>query len=379
MLRTVKNAAKWLIDSMPGGNYIVFESIPNLSDNTRAVFDEMQRRGLQKRYRMYWWVADRKADLPRFPNTGYLDQKTAWNRFRFRWITMRARCLICCNGFLPVFFPSRTSFYLTHGTALKKLNNYCLPEGISYTLVDSAHVRDVMARELRGDIDTFYALGYPRNDVLHRADRDLHALFPGEFQKVIVWYPTFRQHKGGLKTGARNGLPVLHDTQAALRLNEAAKEQGVLIVAKPHFAQDISYIKQYDLSNIRFIDDAFFAENNISSYEFVGSCDALITDYSSIYFDYLLCGKPVAVIWEDIGDYRKNPGFAMDPEFYMDGAHKIYTLSDFIGFLSCVARGEDAGRAQRDKISALVNYAPDGNNARRVTDFIIQKANLKEG
>ena len=66
------------------------------------------------------------------------------------------------------------------------------------------------------------------------------------------------------------------------------------------FRQDISYIQKYALSNICFIDDAFFRRNNITSYEFVGSCDALITDYSSIYFDYLLCGKPAAVIWEDI-------------------------------------------------------------------------------
>lgn len=376
MLRRIKKAAKWLLDKLPGGNYIVFESKPDLSDNTRAVFDEMQRRGLQEKYRMYWWVQDRNADLPHFPNTGYLDQNTFWNRKLYRWITLRAKCLICCNHFLTASLPSRKAFYLTHGTALKKLNNYYLPEGISYTVIASDHVRESMARELHADPATLVALGYPRNDALQKPDRDLHSLFSGEFQKVVVWYPTFRQHKNGMRTDSSNALPVLHDAQKAIALNEAAKKSGVLLVAKPHFAQDLSYIKQYDLSNIRFIDDRFFTEHNISSYEFVGSCDAMITDYSSIFFDYLLCDKPVAVIWEDIEEYRANPGFAMDPEIYMKGSHKIYSLDDFQQFLQSVACGEDPYRAERNQLNALLNYASDRKNARRVVDFIIEKANL---
>lgn len=376
MLRIIRKTAKWILDNFPGGNHIVFESKPDFSDNTKAVFDEMLRRGMQKKYRMYWWVADKKAELPHFPNTRYLDQKTFWNRLQFEWVTLRARCLICCNDYLCVRLPSRRSFYLTHGTALKKLNDYYVPEGVSYTMLASDHVKAPMAREFHVVPEKLMALGYPRNDALHKSARDLHSLFPGEFQKVAVWYPTYRQHKNGIKTDAQNALPVLHDARAAIALNEAAKKYGVLLVAKPHFAQDISYITQYDLSNIRFIDDRFFAEHHISSYEFVGSCDALITDYSSIYFDYLLCDKPVAVVWEDIEDYRKNPGFALDPDFYMKGAHKIYDLPDFTEFLRCLMEGDDRYRQERQEINALVNYAADGKNAERVVDFIVAQTGL---
>jgi len=372
----IKKTAKWILAHLPGGNYIVFESVPNLSDNTKAVFDEMQRRGLQEKYKMYWWVADKKADLPRFPNTAYLDRNTPWNRLGFWWITTRAKCQISCNLFLTSRLPSGTSFYLTHGTALKRLNSAYPQEGIDYTLVAAESVKEVMARELRGDVSTYEALGFPRNDQLHGQMRDLHGFFPVEYRKIIVWYPTYRQHKNGRKTDAQNGLPVLHDAQAAIALNAVAKECGVLIVVKPHFAQDLSYIKQYDLSNIRFIDDGFFVEHSISSYEFVGSCDAMITDYSSIFFDYLLCDKPVAVIWEDIEEYRKNPGFAMDPDVYMRGSHKIYTLEEFQQFLRSVAAGEDPYREERNQLNALLNYASDGKNSQRVVDFIIEKANL---
>ena len=376
MLQKVKNLAKRMLDKLPGGNYIVFESKPNFADNTRAVFDEMQRRGLHKKYRMYWWVPDKNDDLPSFPNTGYLDLNTYWNQLQFRWITNRARCQICCNRFLITSIPGHKAFYLTHGTALKKLNDYYLPEGISYTLIASESVREVMARELRADPDTLIPLGYPRNDALTQHKKDLHKLFSGDFRKVVVWYPTFRQHKNGLKTDSGNALPVLHDAENAIALNEAAREYGVLVVAKPHFMQDLSYIKQYDLSNIVFIDDDFFVKNNLSSYEFVGSCDGLITDYSSIFFDYLLCDKPVAVIWEDIEDYRRNPGFAMDPEEAMKGAHKIYTLEDYREFLRVISLDEDPFRQERQAQNLRFNLAVDGKNTQRVTDFIIEKANL---
>ncbi len=376
MIQKIKNMLKGLLDKLPGGNYIVFESIPACSDNTRAVFDEMQRRGLHEKYRMFWWVSDRKAELPSFPKTGYLDLNTWWSRLQFRWITNRAKCLICCNRFLTSSTSAHQSFYLTHGTALKKLNDYYLPEGITYTLIASEHVKEFMARELHADPETLKALGYPRNDVLQQPNRDLHCLFPGEYKKIVVWYPTYRQNKGEKKTDSKNALPVIHDAEKAVALNEAAKELGILLVVKPHFAQNLDYIKQYALSNIQFIDDGFFMKNTISSYEFVGSCDALITDYSSIYFDYLLCDKPVAVVWEDIEEYRKSPGFAMDPEFYMKGAHKIYTLPDFREFLSCLAEENDLYRQDRLEINALVNFAEDGKNSQRVVDFIMEKAKL---
>lgn len=376
MVRKLKETVKRIIASLPGKKYIVFESRPNFSDNTRAVFDEMVRRGLDQKYKLYWWVQDGSTSMPGHPNVGILNADSFWGLQHYRWVAFRAKALICCNAFLQEGHSQQKAFYLTHGTALKRLKSYHVPEGISYMLVASEHVRPTMARDFHMDPDRVYALGYPRNDALTGPGRDLKTVFPGEFRKVIVWYPTFRQNKTGSRTGAVNALPVIHDAEAAVRLNAAAKENGILIVVKPHFAQDISYITKYDLSNILFIDDSFFEKNALSSYEFVGSCDALITDYSSIYFDYLLCDKPVAVVWEDIEDYRKNPGFAMDPEVYMAGSHKIYTLEDFQQFLHSVGRDEDPFREERNRLSELLNYAPDGRNAQRVTDFIMEKAKL---
>ena len=201
-------------------------------------------------------------------------------------------------------------------------------------------------------------------------------MFPVNYQKIAVWYPTFRQHKNGSATACQNALPILNCAENARKLNEVARKNNVLLVVKPHFAQDISYITDCNLSHIRFINDSFFAEHDISSYEFVGSCDALITDYSSIYYDYLLCDKPIAAIWEDIEEYRANPGFAVDVDYYVKGAEKVYTLDDFESFIDRLANGVDLLREERAEINALVNQSTDGKNAARVADFIIEKAGL---
>ena len=147
----------------------------------------------------------------------------------------------------------------------------------------------------------------------------------------------------------------------------------MLIVLKPHFAQDVTYIKDMKLSNIRFIGDDFFEENNICSYEFITGCDALITDYSSVYFDYTLCDKPIAVIWEDIEEYKKNPGLINDYEHYLRGAEKLYNLTDLKEYISRVSHGIDLLKNERNDVMREVNISGDGKNAERVVNYIIEQ------
>ena len=186
--------------------------------------------------------------------------------------------------------------------------------------------------------------------------------------------PTFRQHKNVKSLSASNtALPLIHDGPSAARLNDIARELGVLLVIKPHFAQDLSYVKSQDLSHLRFIDDSFFQKHHLDSYQFVGSCHALITDYSSILFDYLLCNKPVALVWEDIEAYTQNPGFALDPQEAGRGAYKLYSLEDMQAFLQDLAQGRDPLAAQRAENRDWANLSPRPDNTARVGQFILEK------
>lgn len=358
---------------------IIFESAPDFGDNTYPVFLEMVKRGLGEQYTLVWSCA-KDVKLPQ-PVDGvkyiYPQKPGLKEKIRKLYYMANARCMICCNQFLTPGLKDQTAFYLTHGVPMKSVHDYyTVPGSIQYCLSAGEGVADMMAYQFNVAREKMFSLGYPRNDILTQPPVPVKEMLETTCKKVIVWYPTFRNHKNGLTAGAGQALPVIHDEAAAAKINAWAKELDVLLVLKPHFAQDLSKIKAMELSNIRFIGDDFFTKNSTTSYAFVAGCDALLTDYSSIYFDYTLCDKPVGLIWEDIADYRKNPGFAVDVDEYGKGGVKIYNAEDFKAFLEEVATGTDSCREDRRKLRDLCNYAPHGDSTRRVADFIIEKAKL---
>ncbi len=354
---------------IPIRNIIIFESAPDYSDNTRAVFDEMLCRGLNKNYKFVWLA---KTPCP-FKEKNVISILPS-DKFKRRYYYNVSKLIICCNSILYSHRKGQKTFYLGHGAPIKSVKDYYFfRANIDYCLSTSKIMEPYFSKEYHHDINKIVSLGYPRNDALTNGKVDIKTMLNTTCDKVAVWYPTFRQHKSGGRTGASNALPIIYNEENAIKLNECAVKNNVLIVLKPHFAQDLSYIKELNLSNIRFINDDFFKENKISSYEFVGNTDALITDYSSIYYDYTLCDKPIAVIWEDIEEYKKKPGLVEGYEELLKGAEKVYTLEEFIAFIERLAKGVDLLNAERNEIKKLTNYACDGKNSERVVDFILEK------
>lgn len=379
LLRKSVSAVRYLQGLFtPVKNIIFFESHPDLADNTKAVFDEMVRRGLNKKYKMVWWVQDKdNPELPHIENVFYVDKKNKENYKEFKKYVFVAKCIINCNKYITKYNFRTKFFHLTHGSPIKKIRGYCSAgRGVDYCFMQSEYIREVFAYQIDVALKKTVVLGYPRNDVLVNSNVNVKKLFDVDCDKIIVWYPTYRQSAKGHITASKIALPIIHDESAAIRLNEFAKERKVLLVLKPHFAQDVSRINDLKLSNIVFINDEFFVKNDISSYEFVGSCDALLTDYSSIYFDYTLCDKPIGLIWEDIDEYRMNPGFAVDIDFMCSGGEKIYSEKDLEDFIDRISCGIDVLKDKRREIKNLVNFSDDGMNAKRVTDFIVKKAAL---
>ena len=356
-------------------NVIVFESAPDLSDNAKAVFDEMIRRGLNRTYKLVYDLYDTDEMIDFKDNNVY--GIPCWDP-QAEYYKKKAKVKVFCNRLWKKENEKQFCIYLSHGTGIKDVRRYYnLPSSIDYCVAQSPQVVESHAYALNFDVNKTVPLGFPRNDILTTKDKiEIRNILNTECEKVIVWYPTFRKHHNGFSTASKNALPIIHNGDYAKKLNDCARKNNVLIVLKPHFAQDVSYIKDLNLSNIRFIGDDFFEKHNITSYQFVGATDALVTDYSSIYFDYTLCDKPVAVIWEDIEEYKQNPGLVENYEYLLKGAEKVYTLDDFIDFLERVANGVDLLKKEREDIRDYVNVSTDGKSAERVVDFIIEKAGL---
>ena len=132
-------------------------------------------------------------------------------------------------------------------------------------------------------------------------------------------------------------------------------------------------VEEYNLSNILFIKNDFFDDKTFTNYQLLGSCDALLTDYSSVYYDYLLCDKPIGLCWEDFDEYKEREGFTVDPDFIMAGGEKIYSTDDLCAFISRVSSDEDLLKEKRNEIKNTVHAHVDNQSTKRIVDYIEQK------
>ena len=365
------------MEHIPTNNIILFESKPCLSDNAKPIFDEFLRRGYHKRYKMVW-LLDEETEVKQLPHIKGVQYIKKSQPIIYHCILYRAKCIVCCNEPIATTNPAQISIYISHGSPIKQVKGYyMLPDAIDFVINQCEEFNAIAADQLHFPLQRCFALGYPRTDALMGEKRNVSSFFSKERQKVIAWYPTFRQHKKveGL-TGCEYAIPILHSDEDAEILNAYARELQVILVLKIHFAQDMKWISRTERSNLVIVDDSFFTRNHISSYEFLGSCDGLISDYSSVYYDFTLVDKPIGLIWEDIKEYKENPGFSVDLENYMSGAVKIYNMKQLRQFISDVAEGKDPLREKRNQIKRIVDVWQDGCATQRVTDFVIEHAGL---
>jgi CDP-glycerol glycerophosphotransferase len=161
---------------------------------------------------------------------------------------------------------------------------------------------------------TMLETGYPRNDILHSPDRDKLAqqikerLRIPKDKKVILYAPTWRDDeyyaKGQYKFELRLDLDMLH--------RELGKEYVVLLRTHYFIADSI------DVSALEG-----FAYN-VSKYDDISELylisDILITDYSSVFFDYANLKRPMLFFTYDLEKYRDMlRGFYFDIEREVPG------------------------------------------------------------
>ena len=128
------------------------------------------------------------------------------------------------------------------------------------------------------------------------------------------------------------------------------------------------------MSNIRIISDQDLADRGLQLYEVLAGSSALITDYSSVYFDYLLLNRPIATTTDDMEAWKQMTGFAFDLDaFYDRSTTRCPDLDALLSFLAGLQTGKDDKAAGRKEIRELTNMWNDGNSARRVAEFIKEK------
>ena len=349
-------------------NVILFESINDYDGSSLEIYNYLKNNGFDKKYKLIWAVKNDDS----LNNKRYNSIKYCGHSLKNLYYENRARC---------VFFEDRPPFskkkddatviYLSHGCPMLKDTHKHINAGrhCDYCICTSSNVADLVCYNFNVTKEKLFFSPLPRNDALYENRDELQKLTDKKFGKVILWTPTFRK-TASLDDGETGfiGLPLVQSESELEAINDCAKENDTLIIIKMHPRAVTGGCKA--LSNIIVISDGELKKKGIKLYSLLGESDALVSDYSSIAFDYMLLNKPLAYITSDIKEYRR--GFAFESvEEYMPGS-KINTVGDFADFITDVKNNADRFYAERSRINEWANEYRNESGAKRVCEMFIK-------
>lgn len=220
------------------------------------------------------------------------------------------------------------SVQLWHGITIETLGVLTNYKILTYDIVlsTSAFVSDYSFSKIY-DYKKIVHCGYPRNDVLCNdhielinVDIQLLNQMKNDSFKYIVYMPTHRPL--GFKSN-----PIKYQ-----QLNQFAQENHLKIIIKMHpfVAQKIrDDLSSYQAQNID-LSHLIIYESHMDIYPILKYSDMLISDYSSVYFDYLYVNKPILFFCYDYEEWvQGEQGIILDYFAHSPG-DKCYTFEELL-------------------------------------------------
>lgn len=370
---------------LPLRRAVIFESHPDFSDNSFALYQEFLRRGIQRRYRLYWMKTFRGGEVPELPEGVSVFENEPGGlseTIRRAYILNTSKYIIDCNSFIYKRRKGQIRIHLGHGMPVKIDLNYSRKFGdCDKYLVLSEFWKEIYTGQILVPEQKLCCLGYPRNDVLvNPPSCPAWKKAAADYRRVVVWMPTYRQHRRHLEGSMANeypyGMPCIHDREELEAFHQVLCEKNVLVLFRPHPVQELSLFRDSGLTHIRIADDSYLEEFQMTLYELLANSGGLITDYSSVYFDYLLTNQPVALTIEDREEYFQHftPAFP-DYKRFIKGFY-VENVEDLTWFIRDTAEGIDTSRAERIRAKERYHSYVDGRSAERIVDMLETKYGL---
>lgn len=369
---------------------IVFESFMGraYSDSQKAIYKEMLKDDFFKEYTFVW--AFKECDKYKYLEENNNTKVIEYGSKDFMKYMAKAKWWIT-NSRLPEYLIKKKSqkyIQCWHGTPLKRLGFDIEVEGgnalntlkeikekyeddakrYDYMLSPSAFCTEKFASAFNlkklNKQDILVELGYPRNDYLFNHTEDDVVKLKNELgipldKKVILYAPTWRdnQHEAGV--GYTYDLNIDFD-----RLKEKVGDEYVIIFRTHYFVAS-----QFNFDKYKgFI-------FNMSSHDDVNECyilsDIIITDYSSVFFDYANLKRPMLFYMYDLDEYQ---GKLRDFYFGLDELpgpivktqdeleHEILNIKDY-------------DKKFNEKYTSFINkfnYLDSGETSKKVIDRIFK-------
>ncbi len=283
----------------------------HFKDNSRSLFEFVS---VHERDIRAVWLTNDPNILEIVRGLGY--EAHMFYSGRGIYLSLVAKLLVISTSFLDLGFfayllPKRAQIIqLWHGTPLKRLERMewvyrkkvLLTMFLKYigrdcdVLVSATEInRDIYVDNFRVHPDQIQYLGQPRNDeLIHKANHSKH-------NKKEIWYmPTFREYEKDFDFFVRFGF----DGDA---LGKLLEKYDVHLVVNLHNVDKKRYAKEGS-SPLQETDRISIYQGE-DVYGELANAAILITDYSSVYFDFLLLDRPIIFSAFDLESYRKNRDF----------------------------------------------------------------------
>jgi len=288
---------------------ILYESYhgKSMTGNPYAMYLTLSKDGRFKDYTHIWILEDIKK-VKELKNTKLIKR----NSLKHAHYLLTSKYLINNTTFLPYVSKRENQIYINtwHGVPLKTLgddirNSYGSGKNVARNLLQtdflvlpSKYTTDKLLQSHH--IETLYPgkiieNGYPRTDLLFKNESDKINL-KNELnipinKKVILYAPTYRGD-------FNNPLDEKNIIERLLSRLASKFDNEYIVLYKGH------YFKNFALDNSNIIN----IPNSFDSNELLNIVDILITDYSSIAFDFLVLQKPILYYAYDLEEYTQDRG-----------------------------------------------------------------------
>lgn len=285
----------------------------------------------------------------------------------------RAKYVFICDYYIPVSSCNKKKctkvIQLWHSSGLQKTFGYDADDDLGkmyftnpvknfdLVCVSSPYLKSFFKKAWHLKDNQIKAFGTSRTDILYdeeyknRCKNDFFNKYPAaRNKKIILWAPTFRGN------GAHGHLVGVKDI---LELKESlSNDYFVLIKVHPNVKD------KYDLDNC-----------DIETEKLYFVVDILITDYSSIFYDFLLLEKDIIIFAPDYEEYKKRRGLYISYEEQFP-FHFVKDKADLYNVILNLQTNNNCLK----KFKKLYLASCDGNVSSRILDYLeSEKCNLEDG
>ena len=302
------------------------------------------------------------------------------------WKSLRANIVITTHGikdailFEPLLHKPKW-IYLHHGIIFKKgwfdvknASRISIKSSLDkinrsdFMIATSEFAAELQNRFLPIGLNKIKKTGLPRNDIFFddneiETEHIIKDFGLKQFKYIVLYAPTWRDW------GSTKFFPFTDFNLS--ELVDLLIQNKICIILRPHHVdlqRDYNSCFWNEITNhpnFKIISNSECSNANV----LCKIADCLITDYSSIFFDYLLLDKPMVFIPYDIDRYEKEHGFLVDYDKYTNGP-KLKTQKEFVKILKDFINGKDEFGELRNETKNKIHKFIDGNSSRRIVELI---------